>query len=409
MRMAGERYHKPWTSSWGRRARLWAAAALVAVQAVLAAGAHQVAYGAPAGSVVLTTDFPGVAVKPGETKTLSLTLYNYTDTGRTVDLAVVRVPAGWEAILKARGMRVHQAYVGPKEESRPGSTFLDLEVRVPKDARPGDYPILLTAGGSQLPLSLRVSREAGEQAVELTTQYPELRGPAGAQFQFPVDLTNRTGEDQTFQLSVQGPQGWKVELTPRFEDRQVASIGVRNGATQSLEVKVTTPERIAAGTYPVVVKASSPAGEATLNLNTVVVGTYELRLTTPTGRLNAQGVAGRDSPLKLVVENTGTAELHNITFSSDVPVNWTVKFDPQRIDVLEPGKTREVTATLRPDSRAIAGDYAMTLRAQAAEASTSSTFRVAVQTPTLWGWVGVGIVALVLAGLFGTFRVYGRR
>ena len=204
-------------------------------------------------------------------------------------------------------------------------------------------------------------------------------------------------------------QGWKVELTPRFEDRQVASIGVRNGATQSLEVKVTTPERIAAGTYPVVVKASSPAGEATLNLNTVVVGTYELRLTTPTGRLNAQGVAGRDSPLKLVVENTGTAELHNITFSSDVPVNWTVKFDPQRIDVLEPGKTREVTATLRPDSRAIAGDYAMTLRAQAAEASTSSTFRVAVQTPTLWGWVGVGIVALVLAGLFGTFRVYGRR
>ena len=384
-----------------------AAAALAAALLALGLVLTPAAQAQP--SVVLTTDFPGIAVKPGEVKTLSLTLYNYTDAGRTVDLSVVRVPSGWEAVLKARGMRVHRAYVGPKEENRAGSTYLDLEVRVPRDARPGDYPIVLTADASRLELSLRVARDASEQQIELTTQYPELRGPAGAQFQFPVDLTNRTGEDQTFQLSVQGPQGWRVELTPRFEERQVASIGVRNGATQSLEVKVTPPERVEAGSYPIVVKAASPSGEATLNLNTVVIGTYELQLTTPTGRLNAQGVAGRDNPLKLVVQNTGTADLHNITFSSDVPMNWVVKFDPQRIDLLPAGKTQEVTATLRPDSRAIAGDYAMTLRAQAAEASTSSTFRVAVQTPTLWGWIGVGIVVLVLAGLFGTFRVYGRR
>ena len=397
------------TVSLARPRRAWGAlAAAVAVAWLLVAGGIQGIARAQA-SVVLTTDFPGVAVRPGEIKTLSLTLYNYTDTGRTVELSVVRVPAGWETILKARGSRVHRAYVGPKEEERAGAAYLDLEVRVPRDARPGDYPILLSADGSRLELSLRVSQDAAERQVELTTQYPELRGPSGAEFRFPIDLANRTGEDQTFQLSVQGPQQWRVELTPRFEDRQVASIGVRNGATQSLEVKVTPPERVEAGSYPVVVRAASPAGEATLELKTVVIGTYEMRLSTPSGRLNAQGVAGRDSPVKLLVENTGTADLHNITFSSDAPLNWTVKFEPERIDVLPAGESREVTATLRPDSRAIAGDYAMTLRAQAAEASTSSTFRVAVQTPTLWGWIGVGIVALVLAALFGTFRVYGRR
>lgn len=360
-------------------------------------------------SVVLTTEFPGMAVEPGQSETVSLTLRNYGTEGQNVELSVLEVPQGWQAFFKSAGKRVHRAYVGPKEEDRPGSAYFSLEVQVPRAARPGDYPIVLAAGPSRLELSLRVAKEAAGQPVELTTQYPELRGPAAAQFEFPVELRNRGTEDQTYQLSAQGPKGWKVEISPRFESRQVASIGVKAGASQSLEVKVTPPERTEAGSYPVVVRAQAPGAEAILELNTVVIGTYEFRVTTPTGRLNAEATAGRDNPLKLVLENTGSADLHNVKLSADTPLNWVVKFDPAEIGVLAAGQTEEVTATLRPDARSIAGDYVMTVRAQAAEASSSSTFRVAVRTPTLWGWVGAGIVAVVLVGLFGTFRVYGRR
>lgn len=360
-------------------------------------------------SVVLTTDFPGMAVKPGATESISLTLSNYGDTGQVVDLRVLSAPRGWEVYFRGRGTRVHQAYVQPKEESRPGTTYLDLQVNVPRDARPGDYPIVLAAGPSRLQLSLRVSEQAAEEPVALTTDYPQLRGPAGARFAFPVELANRSGDDQTYQLSAEGPQGWTIEITPRFEDRQVASIGVKAGSTQSLEVRVNAPNRAPAGSYPVVVRAAAPGAEATLELTTVITGTYELALTTPTGRLNAEATAGRDSPVKLVLDNTGSADLHDITLSASTPVNWKVTFEPQRIDVLPAGRSQEVTATIRPDGRAIAGDYAVTFRAVAAESSADATFRVAVKTPTLWGWVGVGIVAVVIAGLFTTFRVYGRR
>ncbi|HEY8425609.1 MAG TPA: NEW3 domain-containing protein [Limnochordales bacterium] len=364
---------------------------------------------AAAPSVVLTSDFPGMAVEPGATQTISLTLANYGDAGQVVDLQVLEAPQGWDVYFRGRGTRVHQAYVPPREESRPGTVYLDLQVRIPRDARPSDYPVVLAAGSSRLRLSLRVSERAVEKPVELTTDYPQLRGPAGARFEFPVQLINRSGEDQTFQLDARAPEGWRVEISPRFESRQVASIGVKAGATQSLEVRVTPPNRIPAGDYPVLLRASAVGAEATLQLTTVITGTYEMLLTTPTGRLNAEAVAGRDSTITLRLDNTGSADLHGITFSASTPLNWRMTFDPDRIDVLPAGEFREITATLRPDGRAIAGDYAVTVRAMAAQASAETTLRVAVKTPTLWGWIGVGIVAVVVAGLFTTFRVYGRR
>jgi uncharacterized membrane protein len=35
--------------------------------------------------------------------------------------------------------------------------------------------------------------------------------------------------------------------------------------------------------------------------------------------------------------------------------------------------------------------------------------RVTVETPTIWGWVGVIIIIIVVAGLIGIFMRFGRR
>ncbi|MBO8141595.1 MAG: hypothetical protein H0Z37_05360 [Firmicutes bacterium] len=326
-----------------------------------------------------------------------------------MDLAVLEAPEGWDVRLVARGSQVHRAYVGPMEGDRPGSGFLNVDVTVPQGAAPGDYPVVLTAGSERLELSLRVTEGGEPGQVELTTQYPQLAGPSAAEFEFPVTLANRSPEEQTFQLLAEAPAGWQVRITPRFEDRQVASIGVQSGATQQLEVTVIPSPQAETGEYPVIVRALAPGMEAALQLTTVIIGTFDLGLTTPTGRLNAEATAGRDSPFTVVVENRGSAELRNVTLSSVAPPNWTVSFEPNRIDRLPPGETETVTVTLRPHERAVAGDYAVSVTARAPEAIATSTFRVAVRTPTVWGWVGVGIVALVIAGLAGTFRAYGRR
>lgn len=359
--------------------------------------------------VTISTDFPGISVQAGDNKSISLTLHNYSETGQNVDLDIVDVPEGWDATLRARGSIVHRAWVGPRSNDRPGSTFLNLELTVPRTAPEGDHRVAVKAGSEILDLSIRVTHGAAAGSVELTTQYPQLRGPSGAEFQFPVSLVNRTGEDQTFQLMVEGPRDWQIQITPRFENKQIASIGVQDGSTERLEVKVIPSRRAGAGEYPILLRAIAPNGEAVLPLTTVITGVYDMRLTTPTGRLNAEVLAGREGPLTLVVENTGSSDLHNVSLSGTVPPNWNISFEPDHIDRLAPGEFREVTAKIRPHDRAIAGDYVAVLNARAAEASASSTIRVSVQTPTVWGWVGVGVVAVALAGLLGTFRIYGRR
>ena len=68
-----------------------------------------------------------------------------------------------------------------------------------------------------------------------------------------------------------------------------------------------------------------------------------------------------------------------------------------------------VVATITPTNEAIAGDYTVSIRAAATEASNSQTIRVTVETPQFWWIVGVALIVLTFAGLYWVFRTYGRR
>ena len=50
-----------------------------------------------------------------------------------------------------------------------------------------------------------------------------------------------------------------------------------------------------------------------------------------------------------------------------------------------------------------------TFKATAPVANAEADVRVTIQTSLLWGVVGIGLIALVLVGLWWTFRRYGRR
>ena len=93
------------------------------------------------------------------------------------------------------------------------------------------------------------------------------------------------------------------------------------------------------------------------------------------------------------------------------PSGWSVTFSPEEIDSLPVGSTREVEVNIKPARKTIAGDYMVTLSAEPEDerAFGSVDIRVTVLTPTIWGWVGVGIVVLVIAGLAVMFWRLGRR
>ena len=57
----------------------------------------------------------------------------------------------------------------------------------------------------------------------------------------------------------------------------------------------------------------------------------------------------------------------------------------------------------------MSGDYMATLTAENSETSQSVQFRVTVKTQTIWGVVGVLLIAAAACGLAYVFRKYGRR
>ena len=70
---------------------------------------------------------------------------------------------------------------------------------------------------------------------------------------------------------------------------------------------------------------------------------------------------------------------HGVAPTATAPQGWTVKFDPETVDVAPAGEA-SVVAHITPSSDAIAGDYLVTFKATSDLASSSADIRVTIQT-----------------------------
>ena len=171
--------------------------------------------------------------------------------------------------------------------------------------------------------------------------------------------------------------------------QQVTSVNSEPNSTQPVSIEIKPPEKIEAGTYKITVSAVTNNSSASLDLEVVITGSFGMELSTPTGLLSTKVTAGEEKQLELVINNTGTSQLTDIAMNSSSPVNWDVKFDPKKVSNLLPGKTAQVFAIIKADKKAIPGDYVVTIESKTPEVSSKISFRVSVETPMLWGWIGV--------------------
>lgn len=365
-----------------------------------------------ANPVTLTTPYPAIEVAPGASVGLIISVQT-AGPGR-VDLAVADVPADWTASIRGGGFLVNGVYSTGIQATTDGpaeTTQVTLDISVPEDAPSRVQRITLraTSDGSvaSLQIDLRVTPTAAGE-VTLTTDFPELRGSADASFSFNLTLGNDTPDDLTFGAVATGPIGWIVEAKLTSQ-AQAASTLVEAGSTTGIAVTAEAPPGVAAGVYPISVVATSGDRTASVDLAVEVTGRYELNLSTPDGRLSANASAGAQTDLSLLLTNSGTADVEDVTVSATAPTGWTVTFEPETVTVPANGEGVQVTAHLTPSGNAIAGDYVTTFRASSDLANDSAEMRVTIETSLLWGIVGAGLIALVLAGLWWTFRKYGRR
>ena len=355
-----------------------------------------------ANGVVLYTPYTKISVPPGQSIDYTVDIINNGSELQQIDISVAGIPATWSYSLKSGGWNIKQIAILPGEKKS-----ISLKVEVPFRVNKGTYHFRVLAGGlASLSLAVNVS-EQGTFETEFTTDQANMEGKTNSTFTYKANLRNRTADKQNYALMADAPRGWDITFKANY--KPVTSVEVEANSTMAVTVEIKAPELTEAGSYKIPVRAVTSGTSAELVLEAVIKGTYNLELTTPTGLLSTNITAGSDKKVELVLKNTGSSDLLGVKMSSSTPANWSVTFDPKSIDKLEPGKNAQVFATIKADKKAIPGDYVTTLEARTPEASSKASFRVAVKTPVLWGWIGLLIILIAVGSVYYLFRKYGRR
>jgi uncharacterized membrane protein len=355
----------------------------------------------------LSTPFPNQTVRHGEPVTLNLTVRNYGLPPQVVGLAVVQTSPGWRVGFLGIGRPIGSVYVGTDQEATLSARF-----EPPDAARTGTFRFVLRARGQNAEAALPVALTFGQVTpgrLDLQAELPVLRGTVGSSFRYRLTLRNDSDQDLLVNLEAQAPRGFQVTFTPAFGTQQVTSLPVKAGESRDLDTEVSPPQDVAAGNHEVTVRAGAGEARAEIKLTLEAIGRPDLSVSTPDGRLSGRAYASQETTIKVVVRNRGSAPARNVEVSAFEPTGWSVTFDPKQIDEIPARGEREVTATIKPAPKAIAGDYMLTLRASAGDSSASADYRVTVLTSTLWGVVGVIVVAVALGVLGLVVSRYGRR
>ena len=368
----------------------------------------------PEREIIMAAEYPGVEVAKDEDVSMDIILHNRGRTDEDVEVWISEKPKGWQARIKTYQYTVTGVHVPSGDDKS-----LTFEADPDEGLKPGDYQFRINArtvdGKFRMSKSVTIKVVDKEQkskepkGVKLTTSYPVLQGPSDATFEFSVEVDSKLDEDAVFDLMAQGPQGWDINFKPAYESKYISSLRIKSKQSTSVAVEVKPAMGATAGEYPFDVKVSSGDANAEAKLTVILTGTYGLEVGTASGLLSLEARGGRPANMSFYVKNTGSAVNHDIKFMTFKPENWKVEFKPEKIDAIEPGDLKQVEAIITPYEDALVGDYSVGVNVEGEKANKTIEFRTTVKASAAWGWIGIGIIIVVIAGLFGLFRWLGRR
>lgn len=364
--------------------------------------------GAAKSYIELSTEYPAMTVKAGDSLTFDLSLENQSGVSQEITLRTASIPEGWTGSFSANSKEISIVHV--KNEAT--NKAIDYALDIPLDTPDGEYEVVLSASGAQISdsmtLRLKVAaEEIGESKFEV--EYPSQEGDADTTFTYSATLINNTLSDQNYSFTASAPQGWQISIKPSGESTKVSALDVPARSTQALTISVVVPANIEAGEYPLSVTATSVNEKMTIDMTATVTGSYDLELSTPSGRLSFNAYANKETAVQLTLTNAGNTDLTNVNLTSSAPSGWSVRFASESIELLEAGASIQTTAYVTPSEEAMSGDYAMTLTAKNSNASDKVEFRITVKTETVWGFAGIGIIVVMALVLFAVMHKFGRR
>lgn len=364
--------------------------------------------------IEMAVEYPVVVVSQKEEVSMDIIFHNRGRSNEDVEVWIDFQPKNWKAKIKTYRYGIRGVHV-PSDQTK----TVTFEATPEKDVKLGEYRFEIKGktidGHFNFHKTILVKVEEKEKAsleakgVKLTTSYPVLQGPSDAKFEFSMEVESKLDKEAVFDLSAQCPEGWMVNFKPRWEDKYFSSIRLKANQSETVAVEVKPMPLAKSGEYPIAIRVSSGDARAEAKLKVIITGTYGLEVGTPTGLLSLEARQGKAANVSFYIKNTGTAPNRDIKFVSFKPENWKVEFSPEKIPVIEPGDLKQVEAIITPYEEALVGDYSVGVNVEGEKVKKNLEFRVTVRPSTAWGWIGIGIIIVVVGGLAGLFRWLGRR
>ena len=368
--------------------------------------------GKPERLIVMAVEYPGVVISRNENVRMDVIFKNKGQSDETVHVRIAQKPRGWKVRIKTFLYDV-TAIAVPSNEAK----TLTFEAIPGKNIKPGNYEFRVEAetpdgyfkASQNIVVDIKEEASSDGKGVKIVTSYPVLQGPSDGTFEFSLDVVSKLEKDAVFDLFAQGPKGWVINFKPAYEKKYISSIRLKTNQTTTVAVEAKPPPMSKAGKYPFSIRVSSDDAETEAKLTVILTGTYQLEVGTSTGLLSLDAGQGKPANMSIYVKNTGSAVNNNIKFMSLKPENWKVVFSPNTIPTIQPGELKQVEVTITPYDEALVGDYSISARVEGEQAAKTMEFRVTVKASSTWGWIGIGIIVMVIFGLTVLFRKFGRR
>ena len=257
--------------------------------------------------------------------------------------------------------------------------------------------------------------EPEPEALIFDMNYSEVNayGIIGERFEFKVDVTLDGPDEQYFELEKETPPGWSIVVNPGSLSVDVPVLKLKPGKRESLTIICRPLIKQEPGEYifKLALKSTEEGKQLqeSVEFKALVKSAGVLSLTTSNGMLNTEVRPDKDNLYILIIENTGTAPVEDISISTpQEPEGWQVEFE-DNIDILQVGEKMEIEANIIPPNRTIAGDYSIRFLVTSGEDTDFLDLRTAVQTPLIWRILGIALIAFVIAGIAIVFERLGRR
>lgn len=362
--------------------------------------------------ISVSTSYPSLNVSEqqnGDMIVYDLSVKNYNMAPGRVDLSVEGLPDGWQYQFVGGGGLVSAVFAEP---DNPVSVKLWV---IPTDhAQAGSYDFSVSAKSREgdasyrLPLTVTMGQKLPER-LAIESENDGIEGTPGSDLSFQFTIHNNSAAESLIDLASQAPEGFSVKFSEQYGSKTINNVTISAGGSSTIKATVTPPQGVSEGSYPVTVIAKAGGVSASSEQDLTIKGQPRLSLTGENGILSFTATAGGTKEVKLEVVNNGTAPAKDVKLSATTPSGWSATFTPERIDVVESGKTQEVTMTVKPSGQAITGDYQMTIKANSPTTSISQIFRTTIKTGSMLGALSLLVIAIAVLILVFTMKKFGRR